>query len=444
LLCALAYYRASPVSVLCFSGGRGAGGLLLTLVSVGSWLPAVRAALAVDRTRCTANAVHRAIDRGDAGSASGSTVSSCIRTRRPSERGRRLASPLGLPGSVWDTRCRSMMPTSSPGAVLPAVEADRDPCRWPGGANADRGQRPRLDLRPRRPPATARGTTTGRVHPRARAPRFSGSRQSGRPVRPRLRNSVTAPVSPRIYFSRPASESPWWGPRRPLRPEVASRPGRAYHYTGPPESDLDRDRGAVFALGCRAGSPSISILDSASRLLLHRDVRAAGQLAPCHPLGCSSRAARPRRRIVSSSTLHRRARTIPTPRVCALGGSSFGYPARECVRPSTRSQASGALPDRRVGPYRSAAWVPCRFPSLFQDPPTAMPRGCAARSLSADRFAAQAPPTKLFAHAFGPTSSRAGPTSGRRRRPLLLDRVAGDIRSTGDERLTSGRSVKPE
>ena len=222
-------------------------------------------------------------------------------------------------------------------------------------------------------------------------PRFSAT-DIGPTGQPRLLDSGAGTGQPRIYFGDLPAKSPGWVLADTRRPEVdVPASGRAYHYTGPGgirlSSGIER---AVFALAL--GSKDLLIshdVTRQTRILLHRDVRdRLATLAPFihwddHPAPLAVDG-----RIVYVVDGYTTSTSYPYAARVALGGTSVSY-ARSAVR-ATVDAFSG-----RVELYRTdesdpiaRAWAEA-FPSLLH-PPGAMPAWLRTRArYPVDLFKAQ-------------------------------------------------------
>ncbi len=440
------YRRRARLSI-----GVPAAGLLVALVSFGSWLPAVVQRFAVDPNPLLSEQPF--VERSIAATRNGLGLDG-IEVHRYSPTGRLSAADVSQARSrlanvqVWDT---------------PVLEARmRDlvtaaPFYDPGKPTADIVQeagRRRLTVGSARELDLGRAGGNGRSWANERLaythglglPRFAGT-DIERTGQPRLLDAGLRGGQPRIYFGDLPPKSPEWVLVNTRRPEV-DVPGsdREYHYTGPAgirlSSGIER---AVFALALGSRKLLISRdVTPKSRILLHRDVRdRLATLAPfiqwdAHPAPLAVDG-----RIVFVVDGYTTSAGYPYAERVALGGASVSY-ARSAVRATVDAfsgQVELYLTDESDPIAR--AWTEA-FPSLFQRP-EAMPAWLRDRArYPTDLFTAQATAYERFhttrADVFASGSDVWSP-------PTSLSgsiEVAGDIRFDEDDEDDLRRSMRPE
>jgi len=431
--------------------GVPTAGLLVAVVSVGSWLPALVQRFVVDPNPVLSERPF--IERSIAATSSGLGLDG-IEVRPYSPTGRLTAADVSSARSrladvqVWDTRVLearmrdlvSDTPFYRPEkATVDTVHADGRRRLTVGGARE-------LDLR--LTGGNGRSWANDRLaytHGLG-LPRFSATdiEPNGQP---RLVDADLRGGQPRIYFGDLRPKSPSWVLVDTRRPEVdVPGSGRGYHYTGPAGIRLSGGLArAVFALAL--GSKDLLIshdVTRQSRILLHRDVRdRLATLAPfiqwdAHPAPLAVDG-----RIVFVVDGYTTSASYPNAARVALGGASVSY-ARSAVR-ATVDAFSG-----RVEMYLTdesdpiaLAWTDA-FPSLFRRP-AAMPAWLRERArYPIDLFKAQASAYERFhttrADVFASGSDVWSP-------PTSLSgslEVAGDIRFDEDDEDDLRRPMRPE
>jgi excisionase family DNA binding protein len=431
--------------------GVPTAGLLVGLVSFGSWLPLVVQRFAVDPNPLLSEQPF--IERSIAATRYGLGLDK-VEVHPYSPTGRLSAADLARARSrlagvqVWDprvleARMRDLV-TAAP--FYRPAKPTVDTVRVAGRRRLAVGSARELDLR--------RAGRDGRSWANERLaythglglPRYSATAIT-RNGQPRLLDAGLRTRQPRIYFGDLPHESPGWVLVDTRRPEV-DVPGarRGYHYTGPAGIPLSNAiERAVFALAL--GSKKLLIshdLTRESRILLHRDVRdRLATLAPfihwdTHPAALAVGG-----RIVFAVDGYTTSAGYPYAERVALGGAPVSY-ARSAVRATVDAfsgQVDLYLTDESDPIAR--AWAEA-FPSLFQRP-GAMPAWLRGRArYPIDLFKAQATAYERFhttrADVFASGSDVWSP-------PTSLSgsiEVAGDIRFDEDDEDDLRRPMRPE
>jgi uncharacterized membrane protein (UPF0182 family) len=434
----------------CWSVAVPTAVLLVTLVSVGSWLPAIVQRFAVDPNPLLSEGPF--LLRSIAATRSGLALDEIEahpyspKTLRPADLWRARTGLANV--GVWDprvleARMRDLV-TAAP--FYRPAKPTVDTVRVAGRRRLAVGSARELDLR--------RAGRDGRSWANERLaythglglPRYSATAIT-RNGQPRLLDAGLRTRQPRIYFGDLPHESPGWVLVDTRRPEV-DVPGarRGYHYTGPAGIPLSNAiERAVFALAL--GSKKLLIshdLTRESRILLHRDVRdRLATLAPfihwdTHPAALAVGG-----RIVFAVDGYTTSAGYPYAERVALGGAPVSY-ARSAVRATVDAfsgQVDLYLTDESDPIAR--AWAEA-FPSLFQRP-GAMPAWLRGRArYPIDLFKAQATAYERFhttrADVFASGSDVWSP-------PTSLSgsiEVAGDIRFDEDDEDDLRRPMRPE
>ena len=431
--------------------GVPAAGLLVALVSFGSWLPAVVQRFAVDPNPLLSEQPF--IGRSIAATRNGLGLDG-IDVHPYSPTGKLSAADVSQARSrladvqVWDTRVLEArmrdLVTAAP--FYRPTKPTVDTVRVAGRRRLTVTSARELDLR--RAGGNGRSWTDERLaytHGLG-LPRFSAT-DIERTGQPRLLDAGLRAGQPRIYFGDLPPKAPGWVVVDTRRPEVdVPGSGRAYHYTGPAgiplPSGIER---AVFALAL--GSRKLLLSDDVtreSRILLHRDVRdRLATLAPfihwdAHPAALAVDG-----RIVFMVDGYTTSASYPNAERVALGGASVSY-ARSAVRATVDAfsgQVELYLTDESDPIAR--AWAEA-FPSLFHRP-GAMPAWLRDRArYPIDLFEAQATAYERFhttrADVFASGSDVWSP-------PTSLSgsiEVAGDIRFDEDDEDDLRRPMRPE
>jgi excisionase family DNA binding protein len=431
--------------------GVPAAGLLVALVSFGSWLPALVQRFAVDPNPLLSERPF--MERSIAATRSGLGLDG-IEVHPYSPAGRLSAADVSRARSrladvqVWDrrvleARMRDLV-TATP--FYRPEKPTVDTVRVAGRRRVTVGSARELDRR--RAGGNGRSWANDRLaytHGLG-LPRFSAT-DIGRTGQPRLLDAGLGTGQPRIYFGDLPPKSPGWVLVNTRRPEVdVPGAGRGYHYTGPAgiplSSGIER---AVFALALRSKNLLISHdVTRQTRILLHRDVRdRLATLAPfihwdAHPAPLAVDG-----RIVYVVDGYTTSASYPYAARVALGRASVSY-ARSSVR-ATVDAFSGKVElylTDETDPI-ARAWAEA-FPSLFHRP-GAMPAWLRERArYPIDLFKAQATAYERFhttrANVFASGSDVWSP-------PTSLSgsiEVAGDIRFDGDDEDDLRRPLRPD
>jgi excisionase family DNA binding protein len=383
--------------------GLSAGGLLVALVSVASWLPALVQRFVVDP-----NPLHSEqpfIERSIAATRGALGIDG-IELHPYSSTGRLSAADVSRAHSrladvqVWDSRVLEArmrdLVTETP--YYRPEKPTADIVRVAGRRRLAIGSARELDLRRaggnRRSWATARLAYTHGLG----LPRFSAT-DIERTGQPRLLDAGLRTGQPRIYFGDFHTRSPGWVLVDTRRPEVdVPGPTGGYHYTGNGGIRLSNGvERAMFALALRSKDLLFSHdVTRHSRILLHREVRdRLATLAPfihwdAHPAPLTVGG-----RIVFVVNGYTTSASYPYSERVALGRASVSY-ARSSVLATVDAfsgQAQLYLTDESDPIAR--AWAEA-FPSLFHGP-GAMPAWLRDRArYPTDLFEAQATAYERF------------------------------------------------
>gem|GEM_PF-221631 len=422
--------------------------LVVTLVSVGSWLPALVQRFVVDPNPLLSERPF--LERSIAATRSGLGLDAIEAHRyspgtlRPADVWRARAGLANV--QVWDThlieaRMRDLV-TGTPyfRPKTPAV----DRLHIDGRRRLTLAGAKELDLRRAghkgRSWASDRLTYTHGLG----LPRYSATEITRR-GQPQLLDAGLGLRQPRIYFGAFPARSPRWVLANTRRPEADIPTAAAYHYDGTGGIPLSSwMRRAVFALHLKSKELLISDdITPESRILLHRDVRdRLATLAPfirwdSHPAPLAVGG-----RIVFVVEGYTTSESYPDAERVELGGAPVSY-ARASVR-ATVDAFSG-----RVAVYLTGeddpvarAWAQA-FPTLFR-PPEAMPAELRHRlRYPGDLFATQSTAYERF-HTTRPEVFASGsdvwspPTS----LSGSLD-VAGDIQFDEDDEDDLRHVVQP-
>ena len=435
----------------CLSVAIPVAVLLVTLVSLGSWLPAVVQRFAVDPNPLLSERpfLERSIGatRGAFGLDKIEVHTYSPKTLRPADVGRARARLADI--AVWDTRVLQARMRDLVNATpyyrpqTPTV----DNVRTNGRPHLTIASAQELDLRRvgrgGRSWASDRLTYTHGLG----LPRYSQT-DITRHGQPRLLDAGSRVRQPRIYFGELRANSPPWVLVNTRRPEADVPPaagGAAYHYDGTAGTALSSwIKRAMFALHFKSTELMLSDdITSESRILLHRDVRdRLATLAPfirwdAHPAPVALNG-----RIVFVAEGYTTSSTYPDAQRVELGGTPVSY-ARASVR-ATVDAFSG-----RVAMYLSGepdplarAWSQA-FPTLLR-PADEMPAQLRGRlRYPEDLFDAQSSAFRRF-HTTRPEVFASGsdvwspPTS----LSGSLD-VAGDVQFDEDDEDDLGHAVRP-
>ena len=430
--------------------GVPAAGLLVALVSFGSWLPAVVQRFAVDPNPLLSEQPF--IGRSIAATRNGLGLDG-IDVHPYSPTGKLSAADVSQARSrladvqVWDTRVLEarMRDLVTAASFYRPTKPTVDTVRVAGRRRLTVSSARELDLRRAGNGGSWANDRLAYTHGIG-LPRFSAS-EIQRNGQPRLLDAGLRNGQPRIYFGDLPPKSPEWVLANTRRPEVdVPGSGRGYHYTGPAGIPLSSGIArAVFALALGSRRLLISHdVTRESRILLHRDVRdRLATLAPfihwdAHPAALAVDG-----RIVFMVDGYTTSAGYPYGERVALGGASVSY-ARSAVRATVDAfsgQVQLYLTDESDPIAR--AWAEA-FPSLFHRP-GAMPAWLRERArYPMDLFKAQATAYERFhatrAHVFASGSDAWSP-------PASLSgsiEVAGDIQFDEDDEDDLRRPLRPD
>jgi uncharacterized protein len=430
-----------------------AAGLLVTLVSVGSWVPALVQRLVVDPNPVLSEGPF--LQRSIAATRSGLGLDEIEahpyspRVLRAADVWRARTGLANVP--VWDTRViEARMRDLVTGTPYYRPETPTvDTVRLHRRPQLTIASTQELDLRragrSSRSWASDRLTYTHGVG----LPRYSATDITGRD-QPRLLNAGLGIRQPRIYFGAFPAKSPRWvlaDTRRPEADIATANSGRtaAYHYDGTGGIALSSwIQRAMFALHLRSKDLLISNdITPASRILLHRDVRdRLATLAPfirwdSHPAPLAVGG-----RIVFVVDGYTTSESYPDAERADLAGAPVSY-ARASVR-ATVDAFSGRVALYLTGEADpvARAWAQA-FPTLFR-PPEEMPAQLRRRlRYPGDLFATQSTAYERFhttrsdvfasgSDVWSPPASLSG----------SLD-VAGDIQFDEDDEDDLRHVVRP-
>lgn len=425
-------------------------GLLVTLVSVMSWLPSLVQRFTVDPSPLLTERPY--IERAIAATRSALGLDAVqVHPYAPAARLRaadvaRARSQLAA-AQVWDTRVieartRDLV-TAAP--YFQPRDSTVDTAGRAGRRRLTIGSARELDLR--RAGGSRRSWATDRLaytHGLG-LPRFSAT-AIARGGQPKLLDAGNGAGQRRIYFGEEPGSAPSWVVVNTRRPEV-DVPGAqaAYHYTGPAgirlSSGIER---AVFALALSSKDLLISHeVTRRSRILLHRDVRdRLATLAPfirwdAHPASLAVGG-----RIVFVVAGYTTSTSYPYAARVALGRTSVSYARASVLATVDAFTGRVAMYLTDTADPIARAWAGA-FPSLFRGA-GAMPGWLRARArYPVDLFAAQSAAYQRF-HTTNPAEFASGsdvwspPTS----LSGSID-VAGDIQFDEDDEDDLRRPLPP-